>query len=122
MKKNKMTIMGLGMLTLFASSAYADLEQMKARVPDVVRLKDEGCIGETPKGLLGVVKSCPNAKETVDAENRDRLELYKERAAKASELNHDLGKFQEVIGEEKVKREPKGRMVQDATGAWVKKP
>jgi uncharacterized protein YdbL (DUF1318 family) len=101
----------------FAWEARADLEAMKARVPKIVELKDSGCIGERPDGLLGVTdKQCAGAKETVDAENEDRREVYKERAKE-----HDLTTFQQIMGEARMKKEPAGRKVLDASGKWKTK-
>ena len=101
-----------------AAPARADLASMRARVPDVVALKEKGAVGEQLDGLLGVVNPSGNADAIVKAENADRLSVYKQRAASGG---HDLATFMKVMGEERIRQEKSGRYVQDAQGKWIKK-
>lgn len=99
-------------------SAVADLESMRARVPRIIELKDQGTVGEKLDGLLGVVSSSGEAQSVVTAENADRLEVYKERAKQGSV---GLETFMKVMGDERIAKEKPGRMVQDKQGNWTKK-
>ena len=105
-------------LILFSQSAFASVASMRARIPQVVKLKDSGHIGEKRDGLLGVVKSSPEASKVVAEENKDRLEVYKTRA---SSQGHPLPTFMKVMGDERIKKEKSGRYIQDAAGSWKKK-
>jgi uncharacterized protein YdbL (DUF1318 family) len=102
----------------FLANAHADLESMKARVPKIVELKDQGAIGEQPDGLLGVVKATGDAKAVVDAENADRMEEYKKRAATQKQKVETL---QQVLGAARIQQEKAGRMIRDAAGGWKAK-
>ncbi len=110
----------LGMIALvLALPAFADINSMRARVPQVAELKDKGSIGEQLDGLLGVVSGGGGADSVVAAENADRLSVYKDRA---KSQGVDLATFMKVMGEERIKGEKSGRHVQDAQGKWIKKP
>jgi uncharacterized protein len=106
-------------IALLTSPAFADINSMRARVPQVVELKDKGAIGEQLDGLLGVVAGAAGADGLVKAENADRLTVYKDRA---KSQGVDLPTFMKVMGEERIKQEKSGRFVQDASGKWIKKP
>lgn len=113
------------MKTLFAAlvlslglPAFADMDSMRARVPQVVELKEKGAVGEQLDGLLGVVSGGGSADSVVKAENADRLSVYKDRA---KSQGVDLATFMKVMGEERIKQEKPGRHVQDASGQWKKK-
>jgi uncharacterized protein YdbL (DUF1318 family) len=103
---------------LVASSAFADLESMKARVPIIVSLKEKGEVGEKPDGLLGVIKGDAKVQAIVDAENKDRMEVYTERATSQGQ---DLATLMKVLGDARLRSEKAGRMIQDASGTWVRK-
>ena len=105
-------------LTMGSSISLADLASMRARVPQIIALKDKGVIGEKLDGLLGVVKASSKAKSVVKAENKDRLSVYKKRAKKGGT---SLPTFMKVMGEERIKKEKPGRFIQNAQGSWVKK-
>ena len=107
------------LVSAFGSSAFADLDSMRSRVPQIVALKDKGLIGEKADGLLGTVgNGTPQAMALVAAENKDRLSVYKTRA---KSQGHDLPTFMKVMGTERIKQEPSGRFIQNAQGSWVKK-
>jgi uncharacterized protein YdbL (DUF1318 family) len=99
--------------------ASAPIERMKKRVKEVVRLKNEGVIGERRNGLLGIVQpGNEEAEKIVAAENKDRMAIYKKRSMQQGE---DLNTFQRVLGDAKVRKEKSGRFVEDEKGSWVKK-
>lgn len=103
---------------LFAPMAFADLEAIKARLPKLVELKDQGLLGEQPDGLVGVIKSTPEAEEIARAENKDRMAVYNERAAAQGQSVETLMR---VLGEARIRQEKTGRQFKDASGSWVKK-
>jgi uncharacterized protein YdbL (DUF1318 family) len=111
-------ILSVLILVLTAASSFADLESMRARIPDVVKMKDLGLIGEQADGFLGVVSDKEGAASVVAAENADRKEEYSKRAASQGQTAEVFGA---VIGSAKVRDEKPGRFVKDAAGQWKKK-
>lgn len=107
------------LFVLLATPVPANIDAMRARVPQVVELKEKGAIGEKLDGLLGVVNGAGGADSVVQSENADRLSVYKDRA---KSQGVDLATFMKVMGEERIKQEKSGRYVQDAQGQWTKKP
>lgn len=112
-------ILLLSFCWFLALPAFANLDAMRARVPELVELKDKGAVGEQLDGLLGVVNASGSADAVVRAENADRLSVYKDRA---KSQGVDLTTFMKVMGEERIKQEKSGRYVQDAQSRWIKKP
>lgn len=104
---------------LFSLPALAGIDSMRARIPQLVELKDKGAVGEQKDGLLGVVSDAAGADSVVNGENADRLSVYKDRA---KSQGVDLATFMKVMGEERIKQEKSGRYVHDAQGRWTKKP
>jgi uncharacterized protein len=93
-------------------------ERMHERLPEIIKLKTEGIIGETSDGLLGYVGEKRVAEELVEAENRDRLRVY---AAIARE--HSIG--MEHVGQRRARQiaeqaDP-GCWLQDESGNWYQK-
>lgn len=105
-------------LLLIATTSFGDLESMRARIPDVVKMKDSGLIGEQADGYLGVVSDKDGAAGVVAAENADRKTEYAKRAQSQGQSTEVFGA---VIGSAKVRDEKPGRFVKDATGQWKKK-
>ena len=105
-------------LMVFTGPLRADLESMKARVLQVAELKDKGEIGEQPDGYLGVVKETPEARSIVEAENRDRKEVYEKRAHSQQQTVETLS---DVLGKARVRDEKAGRFVKQPDGTWSKK-
>ena len=98
--------------------AFADLESMRARLPQIKEYKAKGAIGEQADGFLGVVKDEGQARSIVDAENRDRREEYEKRAKSQGQT---FNVFAAVMGEARIKKEDSGNMVRGANGSWTKK-
>jgi uncharacterized protein YdbL (DUF1318 family) len=114
---NNAKIMGV-LIALTSSFARADIESMKARVPTIVSLKEKGQVGEKPDGLLGLISGDAKVQAIVDAENKDRMEVYEERAKAQGQ---DLPTLMKVLGDARLRSEKPGRKVQDASGSWVLK-
>jgi len=75
----------LALLLHFSQAAAQDTkeqirERMKGRYAELVKAKEEGKIGETAPGFLGIIadKDAKNEmlKKLTDAENADRKQLY----------------------------------------------
>lgn len=98
-------------------TALANLERMRGRVPDILKYKDQGVIGERYDGYLGVVKTDSHAQALVDAENSDRKSEYKVRA---KEGNVSLETFEEFIGNERISKE-KDHFVLEKGKQWKKR-
>ncbi len=101
--------------------AHADLDSMKARLPELVKAKEDGIVGEQPDGLVGIVdpaKASAEIKAIVKAENNDRLDIYKKRAEKSGQ---DYAVFIKVIGEARIEKEKSGRYFKKMDGSWDKK-
>jgi uncharacterized protein len=112
---------GILFVAMACLNAEATLESLKARVPDLVKAKDAGLIGEQRDGMVGIVDSSqatPAVRKLVEAENQDRLKLYRERAEKQEQT---LEIFSTVMGEARIKGEKDGRFVQGLSGEWIRK-
>lgn len=105
-------------LTILSNSAWADIDSMKARIPQVVELKEQGKIGEQPDGYLGVVEASPEASKIVAEENSDRKEEYAKRAAAKGQKVEELAV---VLGTARIRDEKAGRFVRKTDGSWTKK-
>lgn len=110
-------------------SASADvIDQMRNRIPEIVQLKEAGCIGEQLDGRLGLVSGCPqgvkcpppsacgNANAIISAENKDRDEIDHQRFNK--EKHGSFEHYTRALGEARIQNEPAGRAVQDAARQW----
>ncbi len=106
------------LMALNAIPAVADIESMKQRAPKLAEIKDQGFIGEKPDGLVGLVKPNSEVEALVTAENDDRMEIYRERAAQGG---HPLATFMKVMGEARIKNEKPNRYVMNGNGEWVRK-
>jgi hypothetical protein len=102
--------------------AFADAdtikERMKARLPEIISLKNQGVIGENNKGFLEFVGSARPNPALVADENKDRLAVY-EAIAKQS------GATAQVVGERRAIQITEGAdagdWLQDAGGKWFQK-
>ena len=56
-------------------------EQMKARLPTIVDLKERGIVGENNKGYLEFRSDTREQEDVLAAENRDRRQVYSAIAA-----------------------------------------
>jgi hypothetical protein len=110
----------------FAAGAKGDaLSDLKARFqeryPKLAVLKKAGTIGETTAGLVELVdpaKSDAAAKELVEAENKDRLELYKILAEKNGTTPE---KVAQLDAQRRFERAKPGEWLKGADGQWKKK-
>lgn len=102
---------------LFAGAA-AIKARMKARLPQIEALKNQGALGENNLGYLTVLKKNGNASKLAAEENKDRKLVYTALARKLKTTAVLVGKRRAI---QISKRSPKGQMIQDASGKWKKK-
>ena len=100
------------------ASAESIKARMKHRLPEIVRLKADGVIGETRNGFLAFVGSKKTATDLVDAENRDRRSVY-------AAIAKQQGTTPELVGRRRAlqiadKAKP-GEWLQDDDGKWYRK-
>tara|TARA_B100000609_G_C17140090_1_gene395055 strand:+ start:650 stop:997 length:348 start_codon:yes stop_codon:yes gene_type:complete len=102
---------------LYAGAA-AIKARMKARLPQIEALKNQGALGEDNQGYLKVLKKTGNADKLAAEENKDRKLVYTALAKKLKTTPALVGKRRAI---QIAQRSPKGQMIQDAAGKWKKK-
>lgn len=80
--------------------------------------KSQGLVGERPDGLIGAVKATPEATALVAATNAERMERYKDIAAKNGTA---VSQVQALAGKKLTDQTPEGEYVMSAGGGWQKK-
>ncbi|QSH40876.1 YdbL family protein [Lentisphaerota bacterium ZTH] len=117
----KITVCAM-MLTLTAVTVFGGAKEikarMKARLPQLEVLKQQGVIGENNKGYLEVLKTDDEAKKLVEAENKDRKVVYTAIARQQKVSVEMVGKRRALMI---AKRAPKGQMLQGPKGKWYSK-
>lgn len=101
--------LGLGL----TSAAFAmDLDSAKA----------QGLVGEQLNGYIGLVtaSATPDVKNLVADINARRRAAYEKVAAQTQGAS--LGDVEKLAAVKLIARTPRGQMVQDASGKWVRKP
>lgn len=101
-------------LGLFATALQANptLERMKERLPKVDELKLQGLVGENNQGFLEVRGSMSAEQQAiVNAENRDRRDLY-------TQVARSSGTTPETVGQQRAIRNAQLA----ARGVWLQKP
>jgi hypothetical protein len=113
-------LMAVLSIMLCARNVSADdiKERMKARLPVIAELKAQGLVGENNRGYLEFRTGQKSKADIVDAENKDRLEVYKAIAARQNATPEFVGQARaaQIAG-----KEPAGYWIQDSGGAWKKK-
>lgn len=109
----KFTILALA-LCLSLPAFGISLDEAKNQLETV---KQQGQVGETPTGYLGVVGSDGRAREIVDAVNEARREEY---ARIAQKHNIPVTQVETIAGEKATEKTPAGQFIR-MQGQWVKK-
>ena len=110
-------ILGLLITDLYASAA--DIKQrMIARLPIIKSLKDQGLVGENNMGYLEFIGKKKEKADVVEAENKDRRQVYEAIAKQQSTTVELVGKHRAVQIAEKAMT---GEWLQDANGKWYQK-
>lgn len=125
--KHKPLIFLAAILTLAPVAARAgdSLSELKARFkeryPHLVELKQAGTVGETAAGIVDFVQpggGDAEARQFVQAENKDRAELYKLIAAKDGTTPE---KVAELNARRRFEKAKPGEWLKAADGKWKKK-
>ena len=127
MRKYSMFYAMIALFTLLIFSAegncFAGANDIKARMqqrlPDIVKLKSAGLVGENNKGYLEFVPGAAKKDAgTVSAENNDRKTVYNAIAKQQGATGEAVGKRRAIqIG----KKASSGEWLQNESGKWYKK-
>jgi len=121
-KKSTIVSLLLCLLFVLSSSVFAgsssDLkERMRARLPEINKLKNSGIIGEGNDGLLHFVGNASN-NVIVQAENDDRQKVY-------NAIARQQGTTPQLVGNRRALQISEiaspGTWLQDSTGNWYQK-
>jgi uncharacterized protein YdbL (DUF1318 family) len=102
----------------------AVIQSRRTRYPEVRAAMANGCVGENNQGLLQTRpgQGCPpNVGALVEAENRDRMVLYRTIVEQNSMPAGDLTRVQSGFARAHRERAAKGAWVQDEAGKWLQK-
>lgn len=102
----------------------AVIESRRSRYPEVRAAMAKGCVGETNQGLLEARpgQGCPpNVGALVEAENRDRMALYRTIVEQNNMPPGDLSRVQSGFARAHRERAATGSWVQDEGGKWLQK-
>jgi uncharacterized protein YdbL (DUF1318 family) len=107
-------------LLLSAAAAFGEgiKARMKARLPAIVKLKENGIVGENKMGYLEFVGQKREKEDLIAAENADRMKVYTHIAKKQ-------GTDVQLVGERRAlqiaKKAQPGTWLQDQSGKWYQK-
>ncbi len=102
----------------------ASIESRRQRFPQIQQWKGKGCIGENAQGLVEARpgQGCgPEVGGLVDAENRDRMTLYRTLVQQNNMPPEDLAKVQAGFARANRDRAQAGEWIQAETGQWARK-
>ncbi len=93
-------------------------DRMKARIPAIIALKNQGVIGENSKGFLEFRGAAHPQEKLIVAENADRKKVYLLIAKKQNVSPNLVGqrRAQQIMAKGK-----KGHWFQSKDGNWLKK-
>ncbi|HJO92757.1 MAG TPA: YdbL family protein [Victivallales bacterium] len=106
--------------TLFTINIKADsiTTKMKARLPEIVKLKQQEIVGENNQGYLEFRKPDPEGKKLIDQENKDRKIIYK---IIAKNQNTTVAKVGKLRAKQIADKSAKGYWLQNPAGKWYQK-
>jgi hypothetical protein len=117
--KTKTMVLFITLIFVCVSVSSASIkERFRARLPKIKALKIAGTIGENNKGYVEFRKPDGTYKALIDAENGDRLKVYKA-IAKQQKTTLDIVQKRRAL--QILKKAPAGTWVQKASGQWVQK-
>ncbi|MDM8554783.1 YdbL family protein [Desulfococcaceae bacterium HSG7] len=97
----------------------ADIKsRMQARLPQIIKLKTQGIIGENSQGLLEFRSANKNGANIVNAENADRQKIYK---AIAKQQGVDVTLVSQKRAQQIRAKAGAGEWLQKPDGQWYKK-
>ena len=102
--------------------------RMKSRYPSLVPFMRAGNVGEGANGLLVIkseaglgLKQKADLKRVVNAENSDRMALYRAVAQSLNIPGSQISRVQRIFAAEWQKTAPRGTYIEKAPGKWVRK-
>ncbi|AMM41831.1 Uncharacterized conserved protein UCP025560 [Candidatus Desulfofervidus auxilii] len=117
-----------GVLEVSTASIRALKTAIKKRFPKLIPYFQKGIIGENNRGLLEIkswqgvsLAKRAKVKQLVEAENKDRTNLYQEVAKNMGIDPSQLGKVQKIFAKQWQKTAPSGTWIQTEDGKWVRK-
>ena len=100
----------------------AALDHRRERFDQLRTLKDQSIVGENNKGYVEVLaKNNDEAKELVEAENKDRQFIYKTIAEQNNLSESSLMTIEAVFAQVQQDKANPGDKIQDDQGMWITK-
>ena len=109
---------GLYATDISPSKANEIKARMKARLPAITALKEEGIVGEDNSGFLAFVGEKRKKEDVVNAENKDRRFVYEAIAKQQGTTVALVGKHRAI---QITKKAAPGNWLQDGNGKWYRK-
>ncbi|MCD8483230.1 MAG: YdbL family protein [Verrucomicrobia bacterium] len=101
-------------------SAQAELQRMQERLPQTDALRLSGKVGENNRGLLEArTELTPEERAIVNAENADRISLYRQIARNQKRVRRGSGRQRAIRIAQQARS---GVWLQNAAGEWLQKP
>ncbi len=122
-----------GFLDFFNSTAFAQsinmttpkAKEIKARmgtrVAEIMKWKTKGAIGEGFDGNLVIKDNADQVKAIVDAENKDREQLYEEVQSANALSDHNQDRIRKFFGSAFRSNSPAGSWIENESGKWTKR-
>ncbi len=92
--------------------------RMQARLPQIIKLKTQGLIGENNRGLLELRSADKSGADIVNSENSDRQKIY-------NAIGKQQGASATLVGQKRAQqiraKAAKGEWLQKPDGQWYKK-
>ncbi len=111
-------------LKIRTPEVMASIESRRQRFPQLQQWKGRGCIGENAQGVVEARPGhgCgPEAGALIEAENRDRMTLYRTLLQQNNMPPGDLAKVQAGFARANRERAQSGEWIQIETGQWMRK-
>jgi len=103
-----------------ADNSFADeiKDRMKQRLPTIVKMKQQGIVGENARGYLEYVSDNKSNQDLVDSENRDRKEVY---SIIATQQGVPIEKVEKLRAVQIVQKAVSGEFLKKEDGSWYNK-
>ena len=111
-------------LKIRTPEVMASIESRRTRFPQIREWKGKGCIGENAQGLLEARpgQGCsPEVGALIDADNRDRMTLYRTLLQQNNMPPSELLKIQAGFAKANRERAQPGEWIQTESGQWTRK-
>ena len=111
-------------LKIRTPEVMASIESRRARFPQIQEWKGRGCVGENAQGLVEPRpgQGCgPEVGALIDAENRDRMTLYRTLLQQNNMPASELANVQAAFAKANRERAQPGEWIQAESGQWARK-